>query len=59
MSERLLLWVYVFFLIVPGMRVTVYLPPYFVGLKISDCTVAMAEVYVSVLLATIQDLSRA
>lgn len=25
---------------VPGMRVTVYFPPYFVGLKISDCIVA-------------------
>ena len=30
------------FFIVPGIRVTVYLPPYLVGLKISDCIVAMA-----------------
>jgi hypothetical protein len=27
---------------VPGISVTVYLPPYLVGLKMSDCTVAMA-----------------
>jgi len=27
---------------IPGMSVTVYLPPYFVGLKISDCTEAYA-----------------
>ena len=26
----------------PGMRVVVYLPPNLVGLKISDCTVAIA-----------------
>ena len=28
--------------VVPGMRVTVYLPPNLVGLKISDCRVAIA-----------------
>jgi hypothetical protein len=32
------------FLIIPGIKVTVYLPPYFVGLKISDWTVAMAAI---------------
>ena len=26
----------------PGMRVVVYFPPYLVGLKMSDCTVAIA-----------------
>ena len=26
----------------PGMRVVVYFPPYFVGLNMSDCTVAIA-----------------
>lgn len=26
---------------VPGIKVAVYLPPYLVGLKMSDCTVAM------------------
>jgi hypothetical protein len=30
--------------VVPGMRVTVYFPPYLVGLKMSDCTVAYAEI---------------
>ena len=28
---------------IPGIRVTVYLPPYLVGLKMSDCTVAKAN----------------
>lgn len=28
---------------IPGIRVTVYLPPYLVGLKISDWTLAKAE----------------
>jgi hypothetical protein len=31
---------------IPGIRVTVYFPPYFVGLKISDWTVAMAAMRV-------------
>lgn len=32
---------------IPGMRVTVYFPPNFVGLKMSDCMVAYAEWQVS------------